>query len=415
MNDSSIKVIEWKNFKLKVVHGLGVELAGWPAQVEMKPPSKLAADHARRIRDLFRAGKITWVKLTEQQCKEVAEEIEELREAGGVPRRQERSDKGMERGPRAKKTKKKGAAVDLAADAAPTQTETPAANVGAAAAASATTTPHAPDPAPPAGSAQPAVNAGAATAASSDPAILLAPGGNTHATSTSRGSHAPDYASLDPLALTSGTRPADNDGSAFYAPYPALPFPPGYPSGVQSAVSTDVFHTPGAVPPFFDAAFDFSEVDWDLLPPLEQGHRDGAEHYAANDPSSWVLNTVNQDEQCPDDSNYGANDNGAVSTHPAAAVHAAHLPGFNAPALLTNAGLGGGAFPPLNYLTVPNTAPAAAEMMSVFSVVNNTTGAPKPRMKKRKRAEAGEENVEHVEKRPKNAAALRAPHAPAQN
>ncbi|KAJ7870833.1 hypothetical protein B0H14DRAFT_2571153 [Mycena olivaceomarginata] len=60
-------VMEWSNFRLKMVHELGVEMAGWPSNIEIKPPSKLCADDARRIRDLMRTGAIHWVTLTASQ------------------------------------------------------------------------------------------------------------------------------------------------------------------------------------------------------------------------------------------------------------------------------------------------------------------------------------------------------------
>ncbi|KAF7372628.1 hypothetical protein MVEN_00125900 [Mycena venus] len=96
--------MEWSNYRLKVVHELGVELAGWPDQVEIRPPSKIPADDARRIRDLMRMGKIQWVTLTRSQREEVAEEIEELCATGALPRRKPRCDKGEPCGSRAKKS-----------------------------------------------------------------------------------------------------------------------------------------------------------------------------------------------------------------------------------------------------------------------------------------------------------------------
>jgi hypothetical protein len=87
-----------------MMHELGVEMAGWPSNIEIKPPSKLCADNARRIRDLMRTGAIHWVTLTASQRAEVAQEIEAERAAGTSKKRKQRSDKDHPRGPRAKKS-----------------------------------------------------------------------------------------------------------------------------------------------------------------------------------------------------------------------------------------------------------------------------------------------------------------------
>ncbi|KAJ7807199.1 hypothetical protein B0H14DRAFT_3483504 [Mycena olivaceomarginata] len=94
--------MEWTNYKIRIVHELGVEWAGWPTEIDIRPPSKIPADDARRIRDLMRMEKIQLVALTRSQREKVAEEIEEMRATGTLPRRKGRSDKGGTRGPRAK-------------------------------------------------------------------------------------------------------------------------------------------------------------------------------------------------------------------------------------------------------------------------------------------------------------------------
>jgi hypothetical protein len=43
--------MSWKNYKIDIVHTLGVEMAGWPLSVVMVRPSKMAADAARSILD----------------------------------------------------------------------------------------------------------------------------------------------------------------------------------------------------------------------------------------------------------------------------------------------------------------------------------------------------------------------------
>ncbi|KAJ7770873.1 hypothetical protein DFH07DRAFT_768608 [Mycena maculata] len=95
--------MEWSNYDVKIRHELEVELAGWLEGVEMRPPSKLHADDARRIRDKLRTGAIHWVALTRTQRDELAEEIEEERAVGVPKKRKTRSDKDKPRGPRAKK------------------------------------------------------------------------------------------------------------------------------------------------------------------------------------------------------------------------------------------------------------------------------------------------------------------------
>jgi hypothetical protein len=87
-----------------MMHELGVEMAGWPSNIEIKPPSKLCADDARRIRDLMKTGAIHWVALTPSQCAEVAQEIEAEHAAGTLKKRKQRSDKDHPRGPRTKKS-----------------------------------------------------------------------------------------------------------------------------------------------------------------------------------------------------------------------------------------------------------------------------------------------------------------------
>lgn len=96
--------MSWSNYKIDVVHRLGVELAGWPTKVTMQRPSKIPAEDARRIVDNLRTGAIHWVVLTAAQRAEVAAEVEELRESGaGKKPRKQRSDKNVPRGPRKKK------------------------------------------------------------------------------------------------------------------------------------------------------------------------------------------------------------------------------------------------------------------------------------------------------------------------
>ncbi|KAJ7727656.1 hypothetical protein DFH07DRAFT_970077 [Mycena maculata] len=93
--------MSWFNYKVDIVHTLGVELAGWPLTVAMARPSKLPAEAARRILDKIRGGSIHWVALTKSQREEVAAEVENL----PVKKRKEHSDKNKLRGKRAQKNK----------------------------------------------------------------------------------------------------------------------------------------------------------------------------------------------------------------------------------------------------------------------------------------------------------------------
>ncbi|KAJ7857277.1 hypothetical protein B0H14DRAFT_3447978 [Mycena olivaceomarginata] len=96
--------MSWTNYKIDIVHTLGVEMAGWPSSVVMVRPSKMAADVARRILDKLRSGAIHWVALTRSQRAEVAEEVEALRESGAVKQQKQRSDKNK---PHSKKSDKR--------------------------------------------------------------------------------------------------------------------------------------------------------------------------------------------------------------------------------------------------------------------------------------------------------------------
>ncbi|KAJ7806943.1 hypothetical protein B0H14DRAFT_3483723 [Mycena olivaceomarginata] len=98
--------MSWTNYKIDIIHTLGVEMAGWPSSVVMVRPSKMAADAARRILDKLRSGAIHWAALTRSQRAEVAEEVEALRESGAVKQRKQRSDKNKPRRPCTKKSDK---------------------------------------------------------------------------------------------------------------------------------------------------------------------------------------------------------------------------------------------------------------------------------------------------------------------
>ncbi|KAJ7880773.1 hypothetical protein B0H14DRAFT_2566159 [Mycena olivaceomarginata] len=97
-------VTEWSNYRLKMMHELRVEMAGWPSNIESKPPSKLCADDACRICDLMKTGTIHWVALTASQHTELTQEIEAKHAAGTVKKCKQHSDKDLPCRPRTKKS-----------------------------------------------------------------------------------------------------------------------------------------------------------------------------------------------------------------------------------------------------------------------------------------------------------------------
>ncbi|KAJ7854346.1 hypothetical protein B0H13DRAFT_1903722 [Mycena leptocephala] len=99
-NNKSVSMV-YTNYKQEIVHKLGVELAGWPADIKVQRPSKMPAENVRSIRDKLRAGAICWVALTRAQRDKVADEMDVLRAKGELKKRKERSDKGLTRGSRA--------------------------------------------------------------------------------------------------------------------------------------------------------------------------------------------------------------------------------------------------------------------------------------------------------------------------
>ncbi|KAJ7738680.1 hypothetical protein DFH07DRAFT_966015 [Mycena maculata] len=253
LNKQTVQV-EWSNYKLKMVHELGVELAGWPGNNEIKAPSKLVAVDAHRVRDLLRQDKIKWVVLTSTQREEVAEEIEALCEAATRAR------------------KKKSSAIDATGedDAA---TSTPPTDISPG--ADNTTTAHT----PPAAQAPPAVQAPPATHA---PAV-------TH---TPPAVHAPP-AAMDMPAFIPASFPASTE----------------FAGGVQPAGAAGV---EGGFDP--DGNFNFSELDWDLVPP--PSHLGTSKEGVLDPGSHWILNTVNRNEE---DHSYGANSVFAISHNSALA------------------------------------------------------------------------------------------------
>ncbi|KAJ6458462.1 hypothetical protein C8R45DRAFT_1183447 [Mycena sanguinolenta] len=117
-NNDSLSM-EYVNYQVDIVHKHGVELAGWPAWVEMARASKLSAENARDIHQKLKSGAIHWVVLTRSQREAVTKEIEEQRAQGPLKPRKQRSDKDMER---EKTSKKKSSDASPANSATPTGT-----------------------------------------------------------------------------------------------------------------------------------------------------------------------------------------------------------------------------------------------------------------------------------------------------
>ncbi|KAJ6456044.1 hypothetical protein C8R45DRAFT_943726 [Mycena sanguinolenta] len=120
-NDDSLSM-EYVNYRVDIVHKLGVELAGWPAWVEMARASKLSAENARDIHQKLKSGAIHWVALTRSQRDAVAEEIKERRAQGPLKPRKQRSDKAMEREKTSKKKSSQHEDAPPASSATPTGT-----------------------------------------------------------------------------------------------------------------------------------------------------------------------------------------------------------------------------------------------------------------------------------------------------
>ncbi|KAJ7819284.1 hypothetical protein B0H14DRAFT_2600759 [Mycena olivaceomarginata] len=95
--------MEWTNHKIRIVHEFGVEWAGWPTEIDIRPPSKIPADDAQRIWDLMQMEKIQLVALTRSQREKVAKEIEEMRASGALPKRKSCCNKGETCRPHPKK------------------------------------------------------------------------------------------------------------------------------------------------------------------------------------------------------------------------------------------------------------------------------------------------------------------------
>ncbi|KAF8158743.1 hypothetical protein K438DRAFT_1942563 [Mycena galopus ATCC 62051] len=194
-NDQKL-LMDYVNYLVVIVHGLGVRLAGWPETIAMVHLSKLSADDTRIIRAKLRSGAIKWVVLTKRERTAVAKEVDELREQGPLRPQKERSDKGSKRGPYRKRGAKRSDDSDDESDdddeespsssvsqstaskapAASTSTASPSSMSPSASAASVSTTSPSTASAPPTGPASsPSVAVPAASAPAPSDLGLLGP------------------------------------------------------------------------------------------------------------------------------------------------------------------------------------------------------------------------------------------------
>jgi hypothetical protein len=95
--------MKWTNYKIRIVSEFGVEWAGWPTEIDIRPLSKIPADDAQCIWDLMQMEKIQLVALTRSQREKVAKEIEEMRASGALPKRKSCCNKGETCRPHSKK------------------------------------------------------------------------------------------------------------------------------------------------------------------------------------------------------------------------------------------------------------------------------------------------------------------------
>ncbi|KAJ7310665.1 hypothetical protein DFH08DRAFT_974348 [Mycena albidolilacea] len=230
--------MSWTNYKIDIVHTLGVEMAGWPSGVVMVWSSKVAADVARRILDKLRSGAIQWIALTRSQRAEVAEEVEALRESDAVKKRKQRSDKNKLRGPRTKKSDKMSdpnSSEDDSEDE-PMSAPAPRAPNAPNAPASAPRAPNVPTSAP-----------RAPNAATSAPRVPSAPASAPRApitpTSAPHAPNAPASASQASNAPASASQASNAPASAACAPIAEVSAAAGQPQTSQPATSAALCST----------------------------------------------------------------------------------------------------------------------------------------------------------------------------
>ncbi|KAJ7873192.1 hypothetical protein B0H13DRAFT_2349175 [Mycena leptocephala] len=88
--------IPWANYKIGVVHTLGVELASWPKDIAITCPSKIPAADLWRLIDKLRDGSMAWVSLTKSQREATAVEVEELPARTSAKKNKKKNTKASE-------------------------------------------------------------------------------------------------------------------------------------------------------------------------------------------------------------------------------------------------------------------------------------------------------------------------------
>ncbi|KAJ7233285.1 hypothetical protein B0H12DRAFT_1239404 [Mycena haematopus] len=97
--------MEYVHYDVAVREAKGVELAGFPTDVQIEKRAEWNVEMGRRIRSMLCSGAIHWVKMTKTQHDELIAEQNSKRAAlgaGALRKRKERSDKGQKRGKHAK-------------------------------------------------------------------------------------------------------------------------------------------------------------------------------------------------------------------------------------------------------------------------------------------------------------------------
>src|SRR6266511_1699440 len=97
--------MNYKNYDMQVIQKYGIKLVGWTYRTMACPSEIITIDDIRSLRDALRCGACHWIRLTKSELMKHAKEINARAAAGEVvgSKRKERSDKGVERGPRKKR------------------------------------------------------------------------------------------------------------------------------------------------------------------------------------------------------------------------------------------------------------------------------------------------------------------------
>ncbi|KAJ7254115.1 hypothetical protein B0H12DRAFT_1233539 [Mycena haematopus] len=101
ITNSPNATMEYVHYDVAVREAKGVELAGFPSDVQIEKRAEWNVETGRRIRNMLKTGAIHWVKMTKSQHDAFVEEQNAKRAAlgaGALRKRKERSDKGQRRG-----------------------------------------------------------------------------------------------------------------------------------------------------------------------------------------------------------------------------------------------------------------------------------------------------------------------------